>query len=200
MRGKGGIDRGIDLIAAGADGRSDGGQDILGAGGKALSTKASTIFAAMPRAVPRQPAWAAPMTRRTRSTKRSGTQSAVLTPRATPGRSVIRPSHSGTHPGGGPSPSRTQDPVAVDLPHQDQPPVRNRKGLADQGQVPADILLPVAREKSRVEAGKRPRAHPAAAGAEGMGHETQRRDAPRLPDIRWRLFVQNGTCDTDTPV
>ena len=41
------------------------------------------------------------------------------------------------------------DPVAVDLPHQDQPPARDRKGLADEVQVPADILLPVARAKAR---------------------------------------------------
>jgi len=32
------------------------------------------------------------------------------------------------------------DPVAVDLLHQDQPSVRNPKGLHHQGSVPSDIL------------------------------------------------------------
>ena len=70
-------------------------------------------------------------------------------------------------------PVEDKDPVAVDLPHQDQPPRRNRKGLFDQSQVPTDIFLPVAHEESRVEAGEGSRAYPPYAGAEGMGHEIE---------------------------
>ena len=82
--------------------------------------------------------------------------------------------------GRGTVPVENKDPVAVDLPHQDQPLRRNRKGLADQSQVPTDIFLPVAHEESRVEAGKRPLAYPPYAGAEGMGHEIERREGLSL--------------------
>ena len=159
-------------------------------------TKASTIFAAIPRAVPRHPAWAAPITRRTRSTKKSGTQSAVLTPRATPGRAVIRPSHSGTQAGGGSSPSMTRILSPWTCPIRTKSPVRDRKGLADDGQVAADILLPVSRPKAHVEAGKRPRAHPAAPGAEGVVHEPQRRELFGFQILDRYPGGRNGTCLT----
>ena len=87
------------------------------------------------------------------------------------------------------------DPLAVDLSHQDQIPVRDRKGLADDGQVAADIFLPVSHPKARVEAGKRPCAHPAAAGAEGMLHEPQRRDPSGF-----QILDRSPMCETEHPL
>ena len=51
-----------------------------------------TVSAAMPAAVPRQPAWAAPMTRRTGSWSSSTLQSAENTIRGMPGTSVTKAS------------------------------------------------------------------------------------------------------------
>ncbi len=59
------------------------------------STMASTVASTMPESAPRQPAWAAPMTRASPSQKRTGAQSAVRTPMARPGVAVTMASASG---------------------------------------------------------------------------------------------------------
>lgn len=65
-----------------------------------------------PAAVPRQPAWNSPTALRTGSATNTGTQSAIVTVRRTPGRPVTCPSTSPTTtgPGGGSPCTRTSDP------------------------------------------------------------------------------------------
>ena len=57
---------------------------------------ASTVASTMPASAPRQPAWAAPMTRASPSQNSTGAQSAVSTPMARPGVLVTMASASGS--------------------------------------------------------------------------------------------------------
>ncbi len=59
---------------------------------------ASTVASTMPDRAPRQPACAAPMTRAAPSQNRTGAQSAVRTPMASPGFAVTMASASGILP------------------------------------------------------------------------------------------------------
>ncbi len=59
---------------------------------------ASTVASTMPDSAPRQPAWAAPMTRAAPSHNRTGAQSAVRMPMASPGFAVTMASASGVLP------------------------------------------------------------------------------------------------------
>jgi hypothetical protein len=65
------------------------------AGWAPRSTMLCTSASTTPVTAPRQPAWAAPMTRASGSASRTGAQSAVPMPRATPGRVVTMASTRG---------------------------------------------------------------------------------------------------------
>jgi hypothetical protein len=169
------MDRGVDLVAADADGGSDRNENILYPRGKSFLEEIDH--------------------------PRCDTQGRAPPPRMGDSddpadavykeeRDAVRRPDSQGHPrpirdqavalGDGSRrravPVEDTDPVAVDLTQQDQPAGRNRKRIGDQRQVPTDIFLPVGHTKTRVEAGERSLTYPSYTGAEGMGHEIQRRD------------------------
>ena len=119
---------------------------------------APTARPMMPAVMPGRPAWTAPTTPARLSCRRTGTQSATSTPRASPGLRVTTASTWGAEPVG-----RTRhlgDVAAVHLVHQDEMvaghPDRLRDGRAvrlDGGRVVADVT-------TEVEAGIRPGAPP----------------------------------------
>jgi hypothetical protein len=158
-RGKSGVDRAVNLIAADADSRSDRNKNILRSRGISFleeinHPRCDTQGRAPPPRMGCSDNPADGVYKKERDAiRRFDSQGHPLPIRD---QAVAR----GDGPGRGTVPIEYKDPVAVDLPHQDQPVRRDRKGIGYQSQIPTDIFLPVAHKKTRVEAGERALAYP----------------------------------------
>ena len=118
------------------------------------------------RSAPRQPAWAAAMTRASGSQNRTGAQSAVSAPMASPGVRVTRASASD----GSAIPGLVDDHRrrAVDLVERQQPVGRDAQGLGDQGAVLPHSLRVVAGAETAIERAVNALRNAALAGEESV--------------------------------